>query len=81
MVFISTVWLIFNNYSITHFNISEKEYEHLFTANVQLFTSENLTVNPKLQGFLESKVYLSHYENLPMQYTVIFKVVKNENFQ
>ena len=22
-----------------------------------------------------------HYENLPMQYTVIFKVVKNENFQ
>ena len=25
--------------------------------------------------------YLSHhYENMPMQYTVIFKVVKNENF-
>ena len=22
-----------------------------------------------------------HYENLPMQYTEIFKVVKNENFQ
>ena len=22
-----------------------------------------------------------HYENLPMQYTVIFKVVKYENFQ
>ena len=22
-----------------------------------------------------------HYENLPMQYTQIFKVVKNENFQ
>ena len=22
-----------------------------------------------------------HYENLPMQYTVIFEVVKNENFQ
>ena len=22
-----------------------------------------------------------HYENLPMQYTDIFKVVKNENFQ
>ena len=24
---------------------------------------------------------LFHYENLPMQYTVISKVVKNENFQ
>ena len=23
----------------------------------------------------------AHYENLPMQYTEIFKVVKNENFQ
>ena len=23
----------------------------------------------------------SHYENLPMQYTEIFKCVKNENFQ
>ena len=22
-----------------------------------------------------------HYENMPMQYTVIFKIVKNENFQ
>ena len=22
-----------------------------------------------------------HYENMPMQYTEIFKVVKNENFQ
>ena len=22
-----------------------------------------------------------HYENMPMQYTVIFKVVKNENFR
>ena len=25
--------------------------------------------------------YTCHYENLPMQYTEIFKVVKNENFQ
>ena len=24
---------------------------------------------------------LYHYKNMPMQYTVIFKVVKNENFQ
>ena len=24
---------------------------------------------------------LDHYENMPMQYTEIFKVVKNENFQ
>ena len=23
----------------------------------------------------------SHYENLPMQYTEIYKVVKNDNFQ
>ena len=22
-----------------------------------------------------------HYENMPMQYTVIFKIVNNENFQ
>ena len=28
-----------------------------------------------------TEVVLSHYENLPMQYTVISKVVKNENFQ
>ena len=26
-------------------------------------------------------VFAKHYENLPMQYTEIFKVVKNENFQ
>ena len=26
-------------------------------------------------------VSLFHYENMPMQYTEIFKVVKNENFQ
>ena len=25
--------------------------------------------------------YSGHNENMPMQYTVIFKVVKNENFQ
>ena len=24
---------------------------------------------------------ITHYENTPMQYTEIFKVVKNENFQ
>ena len=27
------------------------------------------------------KNYTEHYENVPMQYTEIFKVVKNENFQ
>ena len=27
------------------------------------------------------RVFTIHYENLPMQYTEIFKVVKNENFQ
>ena len=30
---------------------------------------------------LKKKKCKIHYENLPMQYTVIFKVVKNENFQ
>ena len=28
-----------------------------------------------------SKLNLMHYENMPMQYTDIFQVVKNENFQ
>ena len=32
-------------------------------------------------SFLPSRLYdLAHYENMPMQYTEIFKVVKNENF-
>ena len=26
-------------------------------------------------------VGLFHYENMPMQYTEIFKIVKNKNFQ
>ena len=26
-------------------------------------------------------LFISHYENVPMQYTEIFKVVKNGNFQ
>ena len=27
------------------------------------------------------EVLIIHYENMPMQYTEVFKVVKNENFQ
>ena len=30
--------------------------------------------------FPEATFYCSHYENMPMQYKEIFKVVKNENF-
>ena len=31
--------------------------------------------------FEEKKAIYIHYENMPMQYREIFKVVKNENFQ
>ena len=36
--------------------------------------------NPNLGTWRERKNG-THYENLPMQYTEIFEVVKNENFQ
>ena len=34
-------------------------------------------------ALLKQHMYMctSHYENVPMQYTEILKVVKNENFQ
>ena len=34
-----------------------------------------------LHGHVFVMTLRSHYENLPMQYTEIFKVVKNEKFQ
>ena len=34
-----------------------------------------------MDGLLSTDVFAFDYENLPMQYTEIFKSVKNENFQ
>ena len=35
----------------------------------------------KDENVVGPSVQITHYENLPMQYTEIFKVVKNEKFQ
>ena len=43
---------------------------------------QNAMVNKaKLERETEREREREHYENLPMQYTEIFKVVKNENIQ
>ena len=41
--------------------------------------SDGLQEDEDNNGYLELQG--NHYENMPMQYTEIFKVVKNENFQ
>ena len=43
---------------------------------------EDICLKVYRQGHkLELYSYSIHYENLPLQYNVIFKVKKNENFQ
>ena len=39
------------------------------------------TVECMYSGMPEEVLVSKHYENMPMQYTEIFKVVKNDNFQ
>ena len=42
----------------------------------------NIYHNMPNQYFFNMRyIVLTHYENMPMQYTEIFKVVKNENFR
>ena len=47
------------------------------TTSLEMFETPGL-----LSCYLPGCIYLlQHYENMPMQYTEIFKVVKNEKFQ
>ena len=51
-----------------------------FTLNV--LESDALSEISFWQQLIDSDLFLGfHYEYMPMQYTEIFKVVKNENFQ
>ena len=48
-------------------------------ANLRKSSNVLYTIS-KLSRYVWNQTFI-HYENLPMQYTVIFKNVKNENFQ
>ena len=54
--------------------LQRAEYS-IMAQHVQCFSGDG--VNAVRIAFITN----IHYENLSMQYTVIFKVVKNENFQ
>ena len=47
---------------------------------LQILLSLSLMLKERLQN-LGRHIVENHYENLPMQYTEIFKAIKNENFQ
>ena len=48
---------------------------------MMLLSSQPSDNNLLVVNYVNKCFELRHYENLPMQYTVIFKIVKNENFQ
>ena len=61
-------------------NILEDKSSVLNLKLIRNVLSLNIMVIKVNQFHIEGQKYI-HYENLPMQYTEIFKIVKNENFQ
>ena len=48
---------------------------------MMFLSSQPSDVNLLVVNYVNKCFELRHYKNLPMQYTVIFKIVKNENLQ
>ena len=63
-------------FAYPHANLSSRHSVH--PTQYSFSTIYMTTCLPDSPQFL---VQLTHYENMPMQYTEIFKAVKNENFQ
>ena len=40
-----------------------------------------LTISARIRNDMNDSMESANYENIPMQYIEIFKIVKNENFQ
>ena len=76
----SSVWDPHTKGVLEEFEKVSNRAARLVTRNYS-FEEGSMTVILEQLKWQSLKKRRTHYENMPMQYTEIFKVLKNENFQ